>query len=153
MIEDTNSSLSCLGKIKELVPEEDYRALFYIICDACANGEEGASVLGELGKLYPVKERNSNLKLLKDEAHKLQRLDLVETVSIDSFFGEYTVLRLTDMAKELYFEEDAPIFIEKISKKELIEASGIKEKHLFFSQREQEQLSMVGKRLAGRQLP
>lgn len=143
LIEDTNSSLSCLGKIKELVPEEDYRALFYIICDACANGEEGASVLGELGKLYPVKERNSNLKLLKDEAHKLQRLDLVETVSIDSFFGEYTVLRLTDMAKELYFEEDAPIFIEKISKKELIEASGIKEKHLFFSQREQEQLSMV----------
>lgn len=143
LIEDSNSALLCVGKVREIVHEEDIRALFYIVCNACAEGEAGANVLGELGKLYPVKERNSNLKLFKEEAHKLQRLDLVEMVSMNGFLGEYTVLRLTDRGKELYFEEDASIFIEKICKKELIEASSIKEKRLFFSQREQEQLSMV----------
>ncbi|MFR3188377.1 MAG: hypothetical protein ACLTOV_10825 [Phocaeicola sp.] len=38
-MENYNSNLTCIRKIKELVSEEDYRALFYILCDACANSD------------------------------------------------------------------------------------------------------------------
>lgn len=145
-IEESNRHIACLQKIRDVLSEEDFRALFYIICDACANGEV-ISISRELNELYAVKERNANLKLFKDEMHKMQRLDLVEMLTETSFFGEYTVLKLTDKAKELYFEEDAQFFIEKMGKKEFIAYTGIKEKRLFFSVKEQEQLALVGNTL------
>ena len=145
-IEESNRKLGCLTKIREIIEEEDLRALFYIVCDACANGE-CISLSRELGSIYPVKERNSSLKAFKDETHKLQKLDLVEMVTESSFFGEYTVLQLTDNGKELYFEEDAQMFMEKANSKEFVRASDIKEKHLFFSGPEKEQLGIVGNAL------
>ena len=145
-MEDSNRHITSLQKIKDILSEEDFRALFYIVCDACANGDV-ISISRELNELYAVKERNINLKLFKDEMHKMQRLDLVEMVTETSFFGEYTVLKLTDKAKELYFEEDAQLFIEKVDKKELIACTDIKEKRLFFSAKEQEQLTLVGNTL------
>ena len=145
-MEDSNRHITSLQKIKDILSEEDFRALFYIVCDACANGDV-ISISKELNELYAVKERNVNLKLFKDEMHKMQRLDLVEMVTETSFFGEYTVLKLTDKAKELYFEEDAQLFIEKVDKKELIACTDIKEKRLFFSAKEQEQLTLVGNTL------
>ena len=145
-MEDSNRHITSLQKIKDILSEEDFRALFYIVCDACANGDV-ISISKELNELYAVKERNVNLKLFKDEMHKMQRLDLVEMVTETSFFGEYTVLKLTDKAKELYFEEDAQLFIEKVDKKELIACTNIKEKRLFFSAKEQEQLTLVGNTL------
>ena len=145
-MEDSNRHIASLQKIKDILSEEDFRALFYIVCDACANGDV-ISISRELNELYAVKERNVNLKLFKDEMHKMQRLDLVEMVTETGFFGEYTVLKLTDKAKELYFEEDAQLFIEKVDKKELIACTDIKEKRLFFSAKEQEQLTLVGNTL------
>ena len=38
LMEDSNGSLECLAKIKGLIAEEDIRALFYIVCNACAGG-------------------------------------------------------------------------------------------------------------------
>lgn len=143
LIEEANRSLECLPKIKEIIAEEDFRALFYIACDACANGDF-LSVSREMGELYPIKERNKYIKEFKEESHKLQRLDLMEMVTQSSLFGEYTVLQLTDKGKELYFGEDASLYIEKPEKKDLICAADIKEKHLFFSDKEQSQLNLVG---------
>jgi AAA+ superfamily predicted ATPase len=146
IIEESNRSLECLPKIKEIINEEDLRALFYIACDACANGDT-LSVSREMGEMYPVKERNKYIMEFKEETHKLQRLDLMEMVTQSSLFGEYTVLQLTDKGKELYFGEDASLYIEKPEKKDLIRTSDIKEKHLFFSEKEQTQLNIVGKSL------
>ena len=146
-MENYNSNLTCIRKIKELVSEEDYRALFYMLCDACANSDI-INISRELARLYPIKERNENIKLFKEEKHKLQRLDLVEMVTMSSLFGEYTVLQLTDKGKLLYFEDDAELFIEKVDRKDLILSSEIKEKKLFFSGRESEQLSLVGETLS-----
>ena len=146
-MENYKSNLTCIRKIKELVSEEDYRALFYILCDACANSDI-INISRELARLYPIKERNENIKLFKEEKHKLQRLDLVEMVTMSSLFVEYTVLQLTDKGKLLYFEDDAELFIEKVDRKDLILSSEIKEKKLFFSGRESEQLSLVGETLS-----
>ena len=82
-MENYNSNLTCIRKIKELVSEEDYRALFYILCDSCANSDI-INISRELARLYPIKERNENIKLFKEEKHKLQRLDLVEMVTMSS---------------------------------------------------------------------
>ena len=146
MIEEANAGLGCLSKIREIIKEEDLRALFYIVCDACVDGES-AGLSRELGELYPVRERNAGLKAFKDETHKLQKLDLVEMVSESGFFGEYTVIRLTDSGKELYFEEDACLFMDKVNTKEFIRAADIKEKRLFFSGQERYQLDLVGNAL------
>lgn len=145
-MENCNSNLTCIQKIKELVSEEAYRALFYMLCDACANSDI-FNINRELSILYPIKERNKNIKLFKEEKHKLQRLDLVEMVTMSNMFGEYTALQLTDKGKLLYFEDDAELFIDKVDKKDLILSSEIKEKKLFFSGRESEQLSLVGETL------
>lgn len=149
LMEDSNRSLGCLSKIKGLIAEEDIRALFYIICDACAGGGQ-VSLARELSSVYPVKERNAALKAFKEEKHKLQTLDLAEMVSESSIFGEYTVLKLTDKGKELYFEEDAELFIERPDKKELIQSKDIKEKRLYFSGKEEQQLRLVGDTLQER---
>lgn len=142
-MEESNRQLGPLTKVNEIIKEDDFRALFYIACDACANGDF-LSVSREMGELYPIKERNKYIKEFKEETHKLQRLDLMEMVTQTSIFGEYTVLQLTDKGKELYFGEDASLYIEKPEKKNLICAADIKEKHLFFSEKEQAQLNLVG---------
>lgn len=146
LIEELNRSLECLQKIKEIINEDDFRCLFYIVCDACANGDS-LSVSREIGKIYPIAVRNKYIKEFKEETHKLQRLDLIEMVTQSSLFGEYTVLQLTDKGKELYFGEDASLYIEKPEKKDLIMAADIKEKHLFFSEKEQSQLNLVSNSL------
>ncbi len=149
LMEDSNGSLECLAKIKGLIAEEDIRALFYIVCNACAGGGS-VSLNRELSSVYPIKERNAALKAFKEEKHKLQSLDLAEVVTESSLFGEYTVLKLTDKGRMLYFEEDAELFMEKPDKKELILSKEIKEKRLFFSGKEQEQLRLVGDTLQER---
>ncbi len=145
-IEESNSGMESISKVKSIVSEEDLRALFYMAADACANADD-LSLSRELGRLYPLKQRNQAIKEFKEEVHKLQRLDLMEMVSQSSIFGEYNVIQLTDKGKELYFGEDASLFIEKTDKKNLIAAGEIKEKHLFFSPEEQEQLQTVGNSL------
>lgn len=146
LIEESNQGIESISKIAGIIPEEDFRALFYIACDACANADF-LSLTRELSSLYPLKERNKYIKEFKEEIHRLQRLDLLELETKSSLFGEYTVLQLTDKGKELYFGEDASLYIEKPEKKDLISAKDIKEKRLFFSPKEQSQLSMVGESL------
>ena len=102
--------------------------------------------------MYPIKERNAALKAFKEEKHKLQSLDLAEVVTESSLFGEYTVLKLTDKGRMLYFEEDAELFMEKPDKKELILFEGYQGKTAVFSGKEQEQLRLVGDTPAGAEL-
>ena len=94
--------------------------------------------------MFSVRDRAEYLNLFKEEKHKLQELDLVEITSISSLFGPQTGLVLTDKGKELFFEEDAKLFIQKVDKKDLVNCQDIKPKQLFFSENEQRQLSMVG---------
>lgn len=59
-------------------------------------------------------------------------------------FGGFTTLQLKDKGKELYFREEAELFIEKLENKDLIQTSEIKRKMLFFSDKEKSQLSLAG---------
>lgn len=142
-MEKDNHHISCLAKVQNLIEEPGYRILFYLACEGCID-ESGVELPMVLNLIYSPKDCSANLSLFKSGSHKLQRLDLIEMVTESSFFGKRTKLILTDRGKELYFGEDARFFVEKIDDKELIRASGIREKRLFFSPEEQEQLSLVG---------
>lgn len=142
-MEKDNHHISCLAKVQNLIEEPGYRILFYLACEGCIDGL-GVELPMVLNLIYSPKDCSANLSLFKSGSHKLQRLDLIEMVTESSFFGKRTKLILTDRGKELYFGEDARFFVEKIDDKELIRASGIREKRLFFSPEEQEQLSLVG---------
>lgn len=141
--ERSNGNLECLSKVRNILENELDRALFYLVCDDCARSGYGISIPYELGNLYILKTRRTCLKRLKEETHILQRTGLAELTTRSSLFGENTVLSLTDKGKELYFEEDAELFIEKGNDKSRIKSEGIKEKHLFFSDTQRGQLALV----------
>ena len=143
-MESQNSRLSCVGKAIDIIPEESDRALFYIICARCP---DAVNLGNELRTLHPTKDSLIKMNAFKDGKHILQKLDLAETKSCSSFFGEYTAVILTDKGKELFFEEDAAIFQERTDPKNLIHSSSIQARSLFFSEKEQAQLSMVGSAL------
>ncbi len=142
-IERSNSSLSCVTKIRDILENELDRALFYVVCDDCVKSGCGISIPFELTQLYVLRTRRNCLKRLKEENHILQTKGLAELTTRSSLFGENTVLSLTDKGKELFFEEDAELFIDKGNDKCRIKSNGIKEKHLFFSDSQREQLSLV----------
>ena len=139
-MEDDNLQLSCVQKVKGIVENPEDRVLFYIACSYCPSG---LSLTRELKTLFPTNLCQKQINEFKAEKHILQSLDLVETCSESSFFGEYTIMSLTDKGKELFFEEDATIFIEEADAKNLIRSDSITAKELFFSEEEQKQLSMV----------
>lgn len=140
-MENSNPHITCLKKVRELIPQAEDRVIFYLACSSCP---EGVSLSEELRLVLPLKERVRALDEFKNERHNLQKLDLVEMRTESSLFGEYNAIVLTDKGKRLYFEEDADIFVEKVDSKELIRYGDIAPKQLFFSGDEQRQLSMVG---------
>ncbi|MDO4159679.1 MAG: ATP-binding protein [Prevotellaceae bacterium] len=148
-LEGRNPDMTNIAIIRKMIFDADVRSLFYMICDSCVEGR-CLGVARALDSLYPVKERNQNMRLLKDNQHQLQRLGLVEIVKEHSIFGESTKFKLTDKGKELYFEEDAQFYIEDIDTNGLILAKDIKEKRLFFSEKEREQLALIGETLEER---
>lgn len=138
---DSEARNALIVRRRELIRSEGDRILFYMACNYCPGG---INLINELKCLFSVRDRTEYLNLFKEEKHKLQELDLVEITSISSLFGPQTGLVLTDKGKELFFEEDAKLFIQKVDKKDLVNCEDIKPKQLFFSENEQRQLSMVG---------
>lgn len=144
MMEISNRHLSCVSKLSDIIKDAVDRVVFYF---ACKEPSEGIDLSRELRTLFPERDRLVEAKKYKDGKSVLQKLGIVEVRSESSFFGERTMLCLTDKGKELFFEEDAELFIEQVSSKDMIRPSGIVAKHLFFADGEQRQLSMVAESL------
>lgn len=143
-MESQNAGLSCVRKTVDIITDESDRALFYILCARCP---DAINLGNKLRTLLPTKESLVKMNDFKNGKHLLQKLDLAETKSCSSLFGEYTALALTDKGKDLFFEEDAQLFMEKADSKNLISSESIRPRQLFFSEKEQAQLSMVGSAL------
>lgn len=87
--------------------------------------------------------RKNALNEFKDESHNLQALGLVKTEKTSSFFGEKTNLTMTDEGKVKLLGDDAELYIDKVSDKQLLSCDKIAEKQLFFSNELTEQLSLL----------
>ncbi len=141
--EKSNRHLGFIPKLKDILENDLDRSLFYILCDDCAKEGSGLVIPYDLKRIFPLRHRKETVKQLKEETHILQRKGLAELSTRSSLFGENTVLSLTDKGKELFFEEDAELFVDKGDDRCRIKSDGIREKRLFFSDSQHEQLSLV----------
>jgi hypothetical protein len=107
------------------------RAVFYVACHDCSE-EHDTSLTGIMQKIYPIGVRHKMVRMFKDEKHLLQTTGLIELEKKSSIFGDSISIKPTDKGKELFFEEEAELYIEKIDNKELITCDKIAERHLFF---------------------
>ncbi len=134
-----------LPEVQKLIRISSYacdRTLLYSICHDMIEGEP-TSLSYEISTLYPARDRRATMKNIKDHEHPLQKMGLVEIEKSSSLYGDNTQIVLTDKGKELLLGEDAKLYINEVSDKQLLASDKIVEKHLFFSGKLEEQLELL----------
>ncbi len=140
--EMANSHIPEVGNISHLITDEFERVLFYCIGSAVIK-DRSSSLSYEIRRIYPRSMRKKTLNEFRDGANRLQTLGLVEMEKRSSLFGEETGIVMTDEGKKTMLGDDAELYINKVSDKQLLSCDKIAEKTLFFSDALTEQLSLL----------
>lgn len=143
VMEDENPHLEFIIKLKNSVPDFDFRLIFYMVANELVSGD--TYLLREIGDLFTKSQEMHIMRNFKEERTVLQTRKLVE-LSSDSMFG-YSELSLTDKGKELFLGEDADLFIESVSGRDIIKHTDVQEKKLFFTHDLDRQLDRVAESL------
>ena len=146
-LENANKHIPEVKRINNLIPNECERVLFYSVGQSMIENDP-ISLSFEIQKLYPVRKRKQVLNDFMHNKHSLQKTDLVEIEKTSSLFGESTTILLTDKGKEALLGEDAALYIDNVSDKQLLACDKIAEKKLFFSGELKEQLSLLSNSLS-----
>lgn len=146
-LENANKHIPEVKRINNLIPNECERVLFYSVGQSMIENDP-ISLSFEIQKLYPVRKRKQVLNDFMNNKHSLQKTDLVEIEKTSSLFGESTTILLTDKGKEALLGEDAALYIDNVSDKQLLACDKIAEKKLFFSGELKEQLSLLSNSLS-----
>ena len=146
-LENANKHIPEVKRINNLIPNECERDLFYSVGQSMIENDP-ISLSFEIQKLYPVRKRKQVLNDFMNNKHSLQKTDLVEIEKTSSLFGESTTILLTDKGKEALLGEDAALYIDNVSDKQLLACDKIAEKKLFFSGELKEQLSLLSNSLS-----
>lgn len=146
-LENANKHIPEVKRINNLIPNECERVLFYSVGQSMIENDP-ISLSFEIQKLYPVRKRKQVLNDFMNNKHSLQKTDLVEIEKTSSLFGESTTILLTDKGKEALLGEDAALYIDNVSDKQLLACDKIAEKKLFFSGELKEQLSHLSNSLS-----
>lgn len=140
--EMVNNHITKVQNISRLITDEFERVLFY--CTGCDVIEDSSSSLSyEIRKIYPRSMRKKILNEFRDGVNRLQTLGLVEIEKRSSLFSEDTHIVMTDEGKRTLLGDDAELYINKVSDKQLLSCDKIVEKPLFFSDALTEQLSLL----------
>ena len=145
-LENANQHIPEVKRINNLIPNECERVLFYSVGQSMIENDP-MSLSFEIQKLYHVRKRKQVLNDFMNNKHSLQKADLVEIEKTSSLFGESTIIMLTDKGKEVLLGEDATLYIDNVSDKQLLACDNIIEKKLFFSGELKEQLSLLSNSL------
>ena len=145
-LENANKHIPEVKRINNLISNECERVLFYTVGQSMIENDP-ISLSFEIQKLYPVRKRKQVLNDFMNNKHSLQKTDLVEIEKTSSLFGESTIIVLTDKGKEVLLGEDATLYIDNVSDKQLLACDNIIEKKLFFSGELKEQLSLLSNSL------
>ena len=140
--EMANSYIPEVECISHLITDEFERVLFYSIGSDVIE-DKSSSLSYEIRKIYPRSMRKKILTEFRDGANRLQTLGLVEMEKKSSLFGEDTHIVMTDEGKRTLLGDDAELYINKVSDKQLLYCDKIVEKPLFFSDALTEQLSLL----------
>ena len=140
--ENANTHIPEVELISKLIPHEFERALFYSIAKDMID-DDTTSLTYEVKSIFPRQQRRTTLNDFKDKNNSLQKQGFVEIERKSSLFGEEINLILTDKAKETLLGEDASLYINEVSDKQLLPCDKITEKKLFFSGELERQLSLL----------
>lgn len=146
-LENANKHISIIQKLCRLIPDEFERVLLYSIGGNLIE-DESTSLFYEIRRLYPLRQRQTITKEFKDNEHTLQKKGLVAIEKSSAMYGENTTILLTDKGKEALLGEDAALYIDNVSDKQLLASDKIAEKKLFFSGELKEQLSLLSNSLS-----
>lgn len=144
--EEQNKTLSFLKKVAKLLPNIEDRTFFYEICnDFIKHGETGINCT--LKDIYDSQRHQFSIaKELQCETHKLQTTNLI-TCQPARFFSEATI-ELSSKGKELFLEEDLPLFESKgKSDMRLISVENLPDRKLFFSEKLTKELDFLKENL------
>ena len=141
-LEKSNTHIPEVELISKLVPHEYERALFYSIAKDMID-DDTTSLTYEVKSIFPRQQRRKTLNDFKDKNNSLQKQGFVEIERKSSLFGEEINLILTDQAKDTLLGEDASLYINEVSNKQLLPCDKITKKTLFFSGELDEQLSLL----------
>jgi hypothetical protein len=142
-IEGANKHIKDVERIQRLIPNEAERVLFYFIGKNMVD-DERTSLSYELKTIYTRQHRRKILAEFKDNAHHLQKLELVEIEKTSSLFGEEVNIIMTDTGKEKLLGKEAALYIDNtVLDKQLLPCDKIAEKKLFFSNELSDQLSLL----------
>lgn len=129
-LENANQHIPEVKRINNLIPNECERVLFYSVGQSMIENDP-MSLSFEIQKLYHVRKRKQVLNDFMNNKHSLQKADLVEIEKTSSLFGESTIIMLTDKGKEVLLGEDATLYIDNVSDKQLLACDNIIEKSCF----------------------
>ncbi len=142
-VEKSNRDLSMVKNLALRVPNADDRIVFYMVCnDRLHNEDFEVSCLNDI--FEPFLCVNCRRQLLEG-THALLKSGLVEVQPADMF--DNAVLALTEAGEALFFEKDAELFEEPLTGSDIIQPDTMVEKHLFFDDELEGQLSLLGKSL------
>lgn len=140
--EIANTHIPEVELISKLIPHEFERALFYSIAKEMID-DDTTSLTYEVKSIFPRQQRRTTLNDFKDKNNSLQKQGFVEIERKSSLFGKEINLILTDKAKETLLGEDASLYINEVSDKQLLPCDKITEKKLFFSGELERQISLL----------
>lgn len=141
-MEYANAHLSAIADVRKIITSEKDRVLFYIIASNSVDGSE-TNLGREIKTLWSRRERKHVLESFKNKKNILQTRGLVNVEKNSSLFGEYTCIDLSDKGLELILREDAALYINDETSKNLLHPDKINKKSLFFSEELESQLSLV----------
>ncbi len=140
-IEDCTKELAFIGKIKELIPKNEYRFFFYDSLNDFVRGH-GTGLCRTLHDLYGhSNEYFLELRAFLDEKHFLLTNDFLEIEKDEKV--ENTSLTVTEKTLNLLYGENADLYIKTTVAKNVLAPEDIKEKKLFYSEQVQKQIAML----------
>ncbi len=138
-LEKANRNLSMVKNLMLRVPSFDDRIVFYVVCSQRIYGE--AFKVNRLSEIFGTSKYVNCCKKLMDGSHELLKTGLIEISSDGMFYN--ADLELAEAGEELLFEEDADVFRERLTGRDIIQPDTVVEKRLFFDSETDRQLSSL----------
>lgn len=141
-LESDNEHLPAIADVCKLVTDNRERVLLYIIASYTVDGSD-TNLSREVRAIWQRNQRKTVLESYKDKKAELQTHGLVNIEKNSSLYGENTFIYLSDKGLELILREDAALYINDETSKNLLHPDKINKKSLFFSEELESQLSLV----------
>ncbi len=138
--ENKHNNLEMIKRVMAEIKEEDHRFFIYDMANDLIEGCY-SGLNRTIADLYDGYERYSVATKMMDESHKLFKKGLLEFVQKGNL--NEAIITLSSKGKKLVLGEKAFLFEDSINEKNLIKTESIKEKKLFYSEQNQNEIDRL----------